>query len=150
MRFAGTVVCLWLLGAGTVFAVDGAVLSGGCAEEQGNLECRSFLLCDSDTAASTCSEFNLGTGQAQGYPSYFTVTLLHTTGCSSGATIEVEVRGAHVSDTDEITISTSNLQTDAVQSQTFDTEHKFIDAVLTGTFTSCSDIDVAIILFYER
>lgn len=138
-----------LLLAGSVGAADGDVLTGGCAEGRGDLECRAYLLCDSDTAAGTCTEFNLGTGKPTGYPSYFVVTLLHETGCTAGA-IEVQVRGSHVSNTDEVALRDYNLQTDGIQSKAFETDFKFIDAVLSGTFTSCTDIDVAIVLYYER
>ncbi len=150
MRFI--LLSLLLMFASPAFAVDGDALTGGCAARKGSRECRAYYLCDSDTAAVTCTEFDLES-KSQGYPSYFVVTLLHATGCpASGNDIEVQVRGAHVTDTDEKNLNATVLQLDGNASKSFDTDFRFIDAVLTSEtdFTSCSDIDVAIVLYYER
>jgi len=147
----GAVLACLLLLALPALAVDGDALTGGCNEGQGDLECHAYILCDSDTTASTCptTMFNLGTGKPEGYPSYFVVTLLHETGCTAGA-IEVQVRGAHVADSDEVSLVTANLQTDGIRSKSFVTDFKFVDAVLSGSFAGCTDIDVALVLYYER
>lgn len=105
-----------------------------------------FLLCDSDTAPATCSEFNVS---RFGFPDEIRVTLETETACSGTPT--VVLRGFNASGAtdkfDLLTIPTSDTppQKDVtIQYQ----GHPFIDATVTD-LTDCSPgIDVIVSLHY--
>ncbi len=155
MRWTFLALILTLL-ASSALAADGDALSGGCAEEQGSRDCQAFLICENKTTAGTCSAANMFdlsdiATRGRGYPDYFRVTLNHATGCpDSGNDIQVLVRGADVDNTDEIDLHTGFLQLDGTRSRKFNMDFKFVDVVLSSEtdFTSCTDIDVALVLFW--
>ena len=147
---------LALLFSSSALAADGGNLSGGCDDSGGTYVCEAFYLCDAKgAAAAECAEFDLNlTGR--GYPEYFTATVSKETGCTAGGP-EITLRGTHVSgecgaapSTACVDLRGSPLQTDVTQGDTFDVEYRYIDALTGGTLTSCTDIEVSIVLYWRR
>lgn len=151
----------WLFLFGLVWSIellaaDGDNLSGGCDDSGGTYICEAFLLCDAKASSvAQCTEFDLNlTGR--GYPEFYTVTLSKETGCTAGGP-ELTLRGTHVSGECGATPTTacvdlrgSPLQTDVIQGDTFDVEYRYIDAETGGTLTSCTDIEVSLVLYWRR
>lgn len=140
------------LGAGS----EGGALSGGCDTVAGDLICEAFYLCDARTSGDTiCSEFDLNDA-TRGFPSYFKVKIENVTGCSSPTLVQVTPVASDVtgdcaaSNTGCVDLRGSPLTTGGTQGDTFDTDYEYINATLGGTLTGCSDIEVAIVLFWRR
>jgi len=126
------------------WAADGDPLTGASVTH-GSYWSAPFLLCDSKTDVSaTCAELDLNQAGA-GMPAFFLISRDVTTGCTGNATIAIN--GQTTTAGVEHVITTLNDTITAVQIA--GPHHRFIDADLTG-MTGCTDMDVSIILYYER
>jgi hypothetical protein len=146
-----------LLWPGWAQAVDGDFIRGYAT---GKFMVMEYLLCDGATggATKTCAEFNLETVGADvrdtgddfkgGIPSYITFHLLDVSDCSGAVTvmpIGMDVTGGPSADL--INAALTDAGTD--QHVISPIPNRIIAAdVATGT--GCSDLEVAIKLYYER
>ena len=142
-------LCL-LLFATPALAVDGDAWGAYTDISQGEFDCRGHLICSAKVAAdSTCSEFNLGTKNAAGFPAFFIVSIVTVDGDCSG-TPEFQVRGTHTAAGTKFDMGP--LLTEAgTASKRFDHGPHIIDVNLTDD-AACDSPgnDVALILCYER
>lgn len=138
-----------LLVASTALAVEGGPCASYTSANRGDFADICLFLCDGNHAANeACGEINLGTEtDGKGFPHHFTVAIQTETGCA--ASPDITPRGLSVSAGTAHDLVSVALATAGTSSQSFETDHKIIDATVADA-GSCTDLEVFLILWYER
>ena len=135
--------------AGVAWGADGDGIDS-CADvgsnAKGDFTSKCFLICDDATSADgddACDEFSLRT---HGRPAYFIVSLETATGCAGNPTAEINFANTSSSARHAEQTLTWGGTTSAV----FVGPRQGFITLDFGTMTSCTAVDVAVQLFYER
>lgn len=148
-------ILLMLLAFLTVkaFGAEGGAIAGFALRDRGDFVADGYYLCDGNkTATTTCGEFDIA-GTARGWPSFYTIKLLTLTGagpptCTSA--LNVTPLGTDTTGGTTENLVGSALTWDGVRGQGFVfPTHRYVSASLTGN-TTCTDVEVGIILYFRR